>query len=200
MCDARRRRIRPTLAAAIGAAALTAPLWGQSTAELRQRIERLNRAYEHASATRARADSLVRSRIKIDTIRVGAFRIVAGRSVAPRVSAGTDSAWRVLTGAFGQAAGVVSRHLLVVQLYDQVEGNIPMETPLGSAINLPSNATVGLIAQSLVQQGSMFIREQEDTAFSAWLLATWIPASSSRNRLSLVYEEMVTSLWTKARG
>src|SRR6185503_11269815 len=107
------------------ATALPAPVAAQSRAELDRRIARLTGLFEHAEALRVRADSVVRARVAVDTIRAGALRVVAARSIANVVAQGVDSAWRSLEATFGPSARAVTPHAIIVQFWGQAEGTIP---------------------------------------------------------------------------
>ena len=186
------------LATAALVAVPSAPGRGQTPAELRQRIARLTVSFDAAELAAARADSLIRARVPFDTVRSGAFRILVGRSMVPLVTVAADSAWRVLERTFGRAAGAVAAQPLVIQVQGQV--NVPASGDWRTSLSFLRQVQAGDIARSLVANGAQTIGERQDSALSAWLLASFIPTANGSDRFYSIYLELVTSPWSTAHS
>src|SRR2546426_11502444 len=99
------------------AMAAAAPLHAQSVAELRERVQRLERAYEAAVAVARDADSARRALFTVppESATVGALHVFATAATIENARAGARAAWPLLDGTFGPAAALLDDHAFVVQ-------------------------------------------------------------------------------------
>jgi hypothetical protein len=182
------------------AAVATSPGAAQSAAELRDRITRLQQVLDRRVAVDLRADSVTRSRILVDTVRAGALRVLTHRALTPLVTAAADSAWRTLEHTFGPTAARAGKGLMIIQSQAHPAIPSPPARILSREITVPRTANLGDVARYLVSYGASFIGTERDTALANWMHSEFAPTLSRDDRLELVYLEMVTSPWSKARG
>jgi hypothetical protein len=173
---------------------------GQDRDVLQQRIDRLTEARRRRLAEVTHADSAARARIPLDTIRVGAFHIIAGASQAPAVAAAADSAWRTLERSFSSAAGALSQTPFVINVVGQAEGEIPASLATLS-ITFPPQPDRETLTRRLIGQGAQTIGQAvNDSALVSWMGSYLTPAGPNSDRADLVYMELVTAPWSAARA
>lgn len=167
----------------------------QTAAELRDRAARMTQALARAQALGARHDTLASRRQPVDSVRVGALRLIAAPSMVRTVRMAADTAWPAVARTFGRAADVLEHTPMVVQVAGQREGAL-QALPPAHEVYAPADAGAALIARGIVMQSAQIMGTREDTALQNWMLGTLIPRLAGGSRFDLVLEDVVTSSYT----
>ena len=192
---------RAAAAVAVFGFAVAGTARGQEAAAVRRRIAQLTEARQRRLAEVTHADSVARARIPLDTVRVGAFRIIAGVSMAPMVAVAADSAWRTLEHTFGRTARVLDRFPFVINVVGQAEGEIPVSSRVAFGITFPVGTDRETLTRRFVAQGAQTIgQEVNDSSLVAWMGSYLTPSGPNSDRSDLVYLELVTASWSAARS
>jgi len=191
-------RVGALLVLAIGATLAPPRARAQDAAALRNHVARLTQAFLRAQALRAQSDTAASRRRPVDSVRVGALRLVVAPSMTAVARPAADTAWFALARTFGRAADVLERTPLVVQVEGQPEGLLPVLAP-ARQVFAPAPPDPAILARGLVMQGAQVVGMQQDSALQTWMLSTLIPPLGGGDRLDLVFEELVTSSRTVVR-
>src|SRR5690242_14651153 len=149
-------RVGPLLALAIGATVLPPQARAQDAAQLRSRAARLTEAFLRAQTLRAQSDTAASRRQPVDSVQVGALRLIVAPSMTAIARPAAETAWVALARTFGHAADVLEHTPLVVQVEGQPEGPLPALAP-ARQVFAPTPPDAAVLARGLVMQGAQVV-------------------------------------------
>jgi len=175
------------------ALAFAAPLHAQSVTELRQRVQRLERAYAAAEVVAQKADSARRALFTVppESATVGNLHVFATAAVIENARAGARAGWPLLDGTFGPAAALLDDHAFVVQAERSGETARPV-TGRTSHRFLATNEAAD-IADRLVWQASQLLVARLDPALRDWMGGAIVPSAQPSRLLESTYLELLTA-------
>ena len=178
---------------ALAVALLAGPARAQDQAVLRARIARLERDLRsaEAAAAAARADSVAHLiDARLDTVRMGALRVLAPAGLGPEARAGSAAAASLIDSAFGTAAAALAQRPFMLVLMAARREARPV--PVGSTA-VVTTGTAADIDQRLVWAAALAIASLNDSALTAWLQGTLVPNRHPERERRRVYIALVTA-------
>lgn len=173
--------------------AVAAPLHAQSVADLRERVQRLERAYAAAEVVARQADSARRALFTAppESATVGSLHVFATAAVIENTRAGARAAWPLVDGTFGPAATLLDDHAFVVQAERSSETTRPVTGRTSHRFLATNEATD--IADRLVWQTSQVLVARLDPALREWMGGAIVPSAQPASQLASTYLELLTA-------
>lgn len=180
-----------SVALALAASLLAAPLCGQDTlmARLRIRADSLLRTWREAQRLADLADSLERERATAgnDTIAVGGLRIIANPSPLPLRHA-AERAWPAIDSLYGTVATELAQRPFIFRAVDP--DTAVHRTVLHVGLELPWDLDVAATTRMLL---TTVTAPRFDPALAEWLGASLRPALRPRDEQTAVFLQLVTA-------
>lgn len=180
--------------------AVATPVGAQTVAQLRERVDRLGRAYATAEVAARHADSVRRALLAVppDSATVGALHVAATPAVIENARVGARRAWPLLDATFGQAAALLDDHLFVAQ----AERSSETIRPVAGRTNhgFVTTTVAEDIGDRLVWQASQVLVARLDPALRAWMGGAIIPSAEPDRLLGGIYVELLMAPSPTTRG
>src|SRR5437762_2438136 len=186
-------RVRRGALALWATAAVVSPLHAQTVAQLRERVDRLSRAYATAYVEAHRADSVRRALFTVppESATVGALHVFATAAAIENARAGARAAWPLLDGTSGPAAAMLDDHAFFLQAERSGETARPVSGRTNHQFLATNEATD--IGDRLVWQASQVLVARLDPALRDWMGGAIVPSVRLPRLLPATYLELLTA-------
>jgi len=197
-----RRILQPVLALCAVLLLHSRAATGQTVAEAKARAERLLQEFQVRMREKGRVDSLVQSRLRSDTVRVGALSVVAPRANVPAARRAAEVAWPVLAARYGPLASTLGKHMILIEPADSAgrQYSARARLPDGSFTSQAVGSREEELAAGLRRFADLLLWANADSTLRAWYPATPDAGIDSAITAERIYLELVTSPAVPARS